>query len=127
MDAGWLAGADRIVRRGRRHTRDIGSVAGRPQNSHGRAQLPQAGAIRPPIPAGTGTRGPARKVPALPGPGHGALAELASVAPGHDPGLIDASGGPRVITRRGYAWQGDYQLVPEPLLVAIDMGESTIR
>jgi hypothetical protein len=29
-------------------------------------------------------------------------------------------------TRRGYAWQGDYQLVPEPLLVAIDMGEITI-
>jgi hypothetical protein len=27
-------------------------------------------------------------------------------------------------TRRGYAWQGDYQLIPEPLLVAIDMGES---
>ena len=30
-------------------------------------------------------------------------------------------------TRRGYAWQGDYQLVPEPLLVAIDMGEIIIR
>jgi hypothetical protein len=30
-------------------------------------------------------------------------------------------------TRRGYAWQDDYQLVPEPLLVAIDMGEITIR
>jgi hypothetical protein len=30
-------------------------------------------------------------------------------------------------TRRGYAWHGDYQLVPEPLLVAIDMGEITIR
>jgi hypothetical protein len=30
-------------------------------------------------------------------------------------------------TRRGYAWQGDYQLVSEPLLVAIDMGEITIR
>ncbi|SEG68067.1 hypothetical protein SAMN05216223_10856 [Actinacidiphila yanglinensis] len=30
-------------------------------------------------------------------------------------------------TRRGYAWQGDYQLVPEPLLVAIDMGEITLR
>ena len=30
-------------------------------------------------------------------------------------------------TRRGYAWQGDYQLVPEPLLVAIDMSEITIR
>jgi len=29
--------------------------------------------------------------------------------------------------RRGYAWHGDYQLVPEPLLVAIDMGEITIR
>jgi hypothetical protein len=27
--------------------------------------------------------------------------------------------------RRGYAWHGDYQLVPEPLLVAIDMGEIT--
>lgn len=30
-------------------------------------------------------------------------------------------------TRRGYAWQGDYQLVPEPLLVTIDMVEITIR
>jgi hypothetical protein len=30
-------------------------------------------------------------------------------------------------TRRGYAWQGDYQLVQEPLLVAIDTGEITIR
>ena len=30
-------------------------------------------------------------------------------------------------TRRGYAWEGDYQLIPEPLLVAIDMGEITIR
>ena len=30
-------------------------------------------------------------------------------------------------TRRGYAWQGDYQRIPEPLLVAIDMGEITIR
>jgi hypothetical protein len=29
-------------------------------------------------------------------------------------------------TRRGYAWQGDYQLVPEPLLVAIDLGEITL-
>ena len=30
-------------------------------------------------------------------------------------------------TRRIYAWEGDYQLVPEPLLVAIDMGDITIR
>jgi hypothetical protein len=30
-------------------------------------------------------------------------------------------------TRRGYAWHGDHQLVPEPLLVAIDMGAITIR
>jgi hypothetical protein len=30
-------------------------------------------------------------------------------------------------TRRGYAWHGDYQLVPEPLLVAIDMEDITIR
>jgi len=30
-------------------------------------------------------------------------------------------------TRRGYAWQGDYQRIPEPLLVAIDMGEITMR
>ena len=30
-------------------------------------------------------------------------------------------------TRRGYAWQGDYQLISEPLLVAIDMSEITIR
>ena len=29
-------------------------------------------------------------------------------------------------TSRGYAWQGDYQPVPEPLLVAIDMREITI-
>jgi hypothetical protein len=30
-------------------------------------------------------------------------------------------------TRRGYAWQGNYQQVPEPLLVAIDMSGITIR
>ena len=30
-------------------------------------------------------------------------------------------------TRRGYAWQGDYQLIPEPLLVAIDMGEIIVH
>jgi hypothetical protein len=30
-------------------------------------------------------------------------------------------------TRRGYAYQGDYQLVPDPLLVAIDMAEITIH
>ena len=30
-------------------------------------------------------------------------------------------------TRRGYAWQGDYQRIHEPLLVAIDMGEITVR
>ena len=30
-------------------------------------------------------------------------------------------------TRRGYAWHGEYQRIPEPLLVAIDMGEITIR
>ena len=30
-------------------------------------------------------------------------------------------------TRRGYAWQGDYQRIPEPLIVAIDMGEITMR
>jgi hypothetical protein len=29
-------------------------------------------------------------------------------------------------TRRGYAWHGDYQRIPEPLLVAIDMGAITI-
>jgi hypothetical protein len=29
--------------------------------------------------------------------------------------------------RRIYGWEGDYQLVPEPLLIAIDMGEITIR
>ena len=29
--------------------------------------------------------------------------------------------------RRGYAWQGDYQLIPEPLLVAFDMGDIAIR
>lgn len=28
--------------------------------------------------------------------------------------------------RRGYAWQGDYQRIPEPLLVAIDMSEITL-
>jgi hypothetical protein len=28
--------------------------------------------------------------------------------------------------RRVYGWQGDYQLVPEPLLIAIDMGEITM-
>jgi hypothetical protein len=30
-------------------------------------------------------------------------------------------------TRRGYAFQGDYELIPEPLLVAIDMAEVTLR
>ncbi|WP_353366189.1 hypothetical protein [Mycobacterium sp.] len=30
-------------------------------------------------------------------------------------------------TRRIYAWEGDYQLVPEPRLIAIDMNEITIR
>jgi hypothetical protein len=30
-------------------------------------------------------------------------------------------------TRRGYAWQADYQLVPEPLLVAIDIDEIALR
>jgi hypothetical protein len=29
--------------------------------------------------------------------------------------------------RRIYAWEGDYQLVKEPLLVAIDMGEITLK
>ena len=29
--------------------------------------------------------------------------------------------------RRIYAYEGDYQLVPEPLLVKIDMGEITVR
>jgi hypothetical protein len=48
------------------------------------------------------------------------------------PGMLYATGYRDVdgiiipTTRRGYAWQGDYQLVPEPLLVAIDMGEITI-
>jgi hypothetical protein len=30
-------------------------------------------------------------------------------------------------TRRGYAWKNDYQVIPEPLLVAIDIGEIAIR
>jgi hypothetical protein len=30
-------------------------------------------------------------------------------------------------TLRIYAWEGDYQLVPEPRLIAIDMNEITIR
>jgi hypothetical protein len=30
-------------------------------------------------------------------------------------------------TRRGYAWHGDYELVPEPLLVAIDIDEIALR
>jgi hypothetical protein len=52
---------------------------------------------------------------------------------GGAPGLLHATGYRDVdgiiipATRRGYAWQGDYQLIPEPLLVAIDMGEITIR
>jgi hypothetical protein len=29
--------------------------------------------------------------------------------------------------RRGYAWRGDYERIPEPLLVAIDLREITIR
>jgi hypothetical protein len=31
------------------------------------------------------------------------------------------------LRRRIYAWEGDYQLVPQPLLIAIDMSEITIR
>jgi hypothetical protein len=52
---------------------------------------------------------------------------------GGAPGMLyatdhrDADGIIIPTTRRGYAWQGDYQLVPEPLLVAIDIGEITIR
>lgn len=30
-------------------------------------------------------------------------------------------------TRRGYAFQGDYELIPDPLLVAIDMADVTLR
>lgn len=30
-------------------------------------------------------------------------------------------------TRRGYGWQGDYHPIPEPLLVAIDLAEITLR
>jgi hypothetical protein len=30
-------------------------------------------------------------------------------------------------TRRGYAWQGDYQRIPEPLLVAIDLAETALQ
>jgi hypothetical protein len=30
-------------------------------------------------------------------------------------------------TRRGYAWQGDYQRIDERLLIAIDMGEISVR
>ncbi|BCZ23800.1 hypothetical protein MYSE111917_26100 [Mycobacterium senriense] len=29
--------------------------------------------------------------------------------------------------RRVYSWEGDYQLVPEPLLIAIDMSQITLR
>jgi hypothetical protein len=52
---------------------------------------------------------------------------------GGAPGLNFASGYREVdgivfpTKRRIYAWEGDYQLVPEPLLIAIDMGEITIR
>jgi hypothetical protein len=42
-------------------------------------------------------------------------------------GYRDAEGIIIPATRRGYAWQGDYQQIPEPLLVAIDMGEIAIR
>ena len=42
-------------------------------------------------------------------------------------GYRDVDGIVIPVTRRGYAWQGDYELVPEPLLVAIDMGSITIR
>jgi hypothetical protein len=30
-------------------------------------------------------------------------------------------------TRRGHAWPGDYQPIPAPLLVAIDMADIVIR
>jgi hypothetical protein len=52
---------------------------------------------------------------------------------GGAPGMLYATGYRDVdgiiipTMRRGYAWQGDYQLIPEPLLVAIEMGEITIR
>jgi hypothetical protein len=29
-------------------------------------------------------------------------------------------------TRRVYAYEGDYQLVPEPLLVSVDIGQITL-
>ena len=41
--------------------------------------------------------------------------------------VLDVDGIVVPATRRGYTWQGDYQVVPEPLLVAIDMGEITVR
>ena len=52
---------------------------------------------------------------------------------GGAPGMLYAAdyrdvGGIKIpATRRGFAWQGDYQRIPEPLLVAIDMGEITVR
>jgi hypothetical protein len=42
-------------------------------------------------------------------------------------GYRDAGGIVIPATRRGFAWQGDYEVVPEPLLVAIDLGEATLR
>jgi hypothetical protein len=52
---------------------------------------------------------------------------------GGAPGMLDATDHREVdgiiipTTRRGYAWQGDYQRIPEPLLVAIDIDTITLR
>ena len=49
------------------------------------------------------------------------------------PGMLYATGYRDVdgilipTTRRGYAWQGDYRRVPDPLLVAIDLGEISLH
>ncbi|HET6739602.1 MAG TPA: hypothetical protein VFH76_11730 [Kribbella sp.] len=52
---------------------------------------------------------------------------------GGAPGMLFATGYREVdgiivpTTRRGYAWHGDHQLVPEPQLVAIDLSEISLH
>ncbi|HTU06766.1 MAG TPA: hypothetical protein VMG13_14535, partial [Trebonia sp.] len=45
----------------------------------------------------------------------------------HAAGYRDVDGIVIPATRRAYAWDGDHELVQEPPLVAIDMGEITVR
>ncbi|HEY3560192.1 MAG TPA: hypothetical protein VGL05_22145 [Kribbella sp.] len=60
---------------------------------------------------------------------HDFTIDILAGAPGmlYATGYRDVDGIVIPATRRGYAWQGDYQLVPDPLLVAIDLGEISLQ